>query len=227
MKAYKTFYILLALMPIVTYAQKVEVKKDNSRINGENVPGFQVALASTQEEVQNSLSRYLKTIGKTKQSDDVITISEPLIEGKKYTTSLYSTTKQIGNNTAAWIGVNSEIGEESSLNRDLEKLVYDFGVAFYREKIQIQIDESLRALQTVEKQQARLINQNKDLNTKVENNKREKIQLEKSLVNNKAESEDLTKKLQANIKAQDSVTIATEQIRKVVEMHKQRQQKVQ
>ncbi|MEX2231703.1 MAG: hypothetical protein WD824_06065 [Cyclobacteriaceae bacterium] len=227
MKAFKTFFLLLALLPIVTYAQKVEVKKENSRINSENIPGYQITLASTQEEVQNSLSRYLKTIGKTKQSDDVITISEPLIEGKKYTASLYSTTKQIGNNTAAWIGVNSDSGEETSLNRDLEKLVYDFGVSFYREKIQIQIDESLRALQTVEKKQARLINQNKDLNNKVENNKREKLQLEKSLVGNKTELEDLTKKLQANAKAQDSVAIATEQIRKVVEMHKERQQKVQ
>lgn len=227
MKAFKRFFLIVALVPIVTYAQKVTVKKENSRVDGENIPGYQVALASTQAEVQNSLSRYLKTIGKTKQNDDVITISEPLIEGKKYTTSLYSITKQIGNNTAVWIGVNSESGEETSLNQDLEKLVYDFGVAFYREKIQIQIDESLRALQTVEKQQARLINQNKDLNNKVESNKREKIELEKSLVNNKTDLEDLTKKLQANIKAQDSVAIATEQIRKVVEMHKERQQKVQ
>lgn len=226
MKAFKIFSLVLALIPGATYSQKVEVKKENSRVNGENITGYQVALASSVDEVQNSLSRYLKSLGKAKQSDEVITISEPLIDGKKYSTAIYSTTKQVGNGAAAWIGVDSEGGEETTLGRDLEKLVYDFGVSFYREKIQTQIDESLRALQIVEKQQARLINVNKDLRSKVESNKLEKIQLENSLANNKTELEDLTRKLQANIKAQDSIATATEQIRKVVEMHKERQQKV-
>jgi hypothetical protein len=78
----------------------------------------------------------------------------------------------------------------------------------------------------VEKQQMRLVNQNKDLENKIEGNKREKIQLEKSLKNNKVELMTLTKKLEENKKAQDSVAIATEQIKKVVEMHKERQRKI-
>ncbi|MBT1706483.1 hypothetical protein KK060_24630 [Fulvivirgaceae bacterium PWU20] len=47
--------------------------------------------------------------------------------------------------------------------KDVEKLVHDFGVSFYRDKVQQQIDESNRALQAVEKQQLRLVGQNKDL----------------------------------------------------------------
>ena len=72
----------------------------------------------------------------------------------------------------------------------------------------------------------RLSNQNKDLTSRIERKKREKIELEKSLVDYKLELEDLTKNLKANAKARDSVAIATEQIRKVVESHQERQRKV-
>ena len=222
----KLFPILLIIIPVLSHGQGVQVRKEISRIHGTNTPGYQVAFTATEEEVQNSLSRYLKTMGKTKQSDGVISIAEPLIAGKKYADALYASTKQIGTTTAAWIGMNIKSGEETSLDRDLEKLAYDFGLTFQRDKIQLQIDESLRALQTVQKQQARLINQNKDLNNKIENNKREKIHLEKSLITNKDELEDLSKKLEGNTRAQDSVAIAADQIRKVLDLHKERQQKV-
>ena len=224
--AAKVFFFLISLLPIAAYPQTIEVEKEASRIEGKNTTGYQVALTAPEEEVRNSLSKYLKTIGKTKQSGDYITMAEPVIGGKKIDNTLYATTKNTGNTTTAWVGLPYGSGEESSLDRDLQKLIHDFGVTFQKEKIQSQIDESLRALQAVEKQQLRLVNQHKDLNNKIESNKREKIQLEKSLVNNKLELEDLTKKLEGNTKAQDSVTIATEQIKKVVEMHRARQRKV-
>ena len=112
------------------------------------------------------------------------------------------------------------------LNKELEKLMKDFGIKFYRDQIQVQIDESLRATQAVEKQQQRLLNENKSLSAKLEDNKREKVQLEKSIENNKVETVTLIKKLEQNKKTQDSVAVADEQIKKVVEMHKERQRKV-
>jgi len=216
-------FVVLVLLPIVASSQAVEVKKESSRIEGANFDGYQVAFAAPEDEVKSSLSRYLKTLGKTRGSGDYTTITAPLIAGKQYAGILYATTKQIANTTAAWFGAPAEQAEKSLSDQDLEKLVYDFGVAFHREKIQVQVDESLRALQTVEKQQQRLVNQNRDLITRIENNKREKVELEKSLVENKLELDDLTRRLAANTKAQDSVAIATSQIKKVVEMHKEKQ----
>lgn len=226
MKVAKLFIIALVMLPFGNYAQSVEVRKEGSRIESENVTGYQVTLTAPEEEVRVALTKYLKAIGRTKQSGDYITLTEPLVAGKKYVQTLYATTKSTGAGGAAWIGMQPDVGEEPGLDRDLEKLAYDFGVTFYKERIQRQIDESLRALQAVEKQQSRLVNQNKDLNNKIENNKREKIELEKSLVNNEIELGDLTKRLEGNNKAQDSVAVATEQIKKVVEMHKERQRKV-
>jgi hypothetical protein len=221
----RMFLLLLLLSPIVSISQTVQVEKAGFRIEGENISGYQTPLASVEADVQHALMKFLKPFGKVKHDDGVISIAEPLIAGKKYSNTLYAATRQVAATTAAWMGMRGS-GDESNTNSDLEKLVYDFGVTFYRDKIQLQVDESLRALQTVEKQQIRLANQKKDLNSKVENNKREKIQLEKSLAENKLELEDLIKKLAANVKAQDSIAIATEQIKKVVEIHKEKQRKI-
>lgn len=228
MMASKRYCFILLLLPLFAHAQSVDVKKLESRIEGVNTQGYQIAFnATSEEDVRNSLARYVRTFGKTRNAGGYITMEEPMIGGKQYAGMLYATTKQIGTTAAAWIGVQPAEDEQPALDQDLEKMVYNFGTTFHRERIQIQIDESLRALQTVEKLQGRLINQNRDLNNKIESNKREKIQLEKSLVENGLELKDLTEKLAANVKAQDSIAIATEQIRKVVEMHKERMGKVQ
>jgi hypothetical protein len=227
MMAFRRFIFILMLFPFLTNAQTIVVKKESARIEGQNVPGYHVALSSGENEVRNSLIKYLRALGKIKTTGNYITMEEPVIAGKKYANVLYATTKEVGNTSAAWIGMRSESREESALDSDLGELTYDFGVAFHREKIQIEIDESLQALQAVEKQQLRLANQNKDLNSRIERNKRQKIELEKALVDNKLELEDLIKNLKANAKARDSVAIATEQIRKVVEMHQERKRKVE
>jgi predicted RNase H-like nuclease (RuvC/YqgF family) len=226
MKAAKLYLCLFVLLPFAANSQAIEVKKETARIEGRNTTGYQVAIAATEEAVKNSLTKYLKALGKTRVSGDYLTLAEPLIGGKKILSTLYATTRGTGNTISAWIGIPSGDPEESAQEVDLKKLVYDFGVAFRREQIQARIDESLRALQAVERQHSRLLNQNKDLNTKIENNKREKIRLEKSLAENKVEMEALTARLEENRKAQDSVAVATEQIKKVVEMHRAKQMQV-
>ena len=224
----KKFFFFIVLVHPTVYGQTVTVKEEASRIKGDNAEGYEVVLDAPENEVQTSLTKFSRTLGKIRQSNDFTTVNEPTLEGTKYLHPLYAKARQIGNGTAVWIGIHEKQwdSEFEKVKPQLKKLAYDFGINFYREKIQLQIDESVRALQTVEKQQARLINQNKDFVNKIENNKQEKISLEKSLADNKLELETLTKKLAQNKKAQDSVAIATEQIRKAVEIHKTRQQKV-
>ena len=227
MKVVKIVFLFLFLIPLFAIAQKTQVKKGTMLVEGQQATGFKVELLATEEEVATSLSRFFKTLGKTKNSGDYFTIAEPVISGKAIAGTLYGTALHNGKSTTVWIGTLATAGEESSLERNLQTLTYNFAITFQREQVQAQIDESLRALQTVEKKQMRLVNQHKDLNNKIDNNKKEKIALEKALVDNEAELVDLKNKLTANGRAQDSVAVATEQIRKVVEMHQERQRKVQ
>ncbi|MFZ6010172.1 MAG: hypothetical protein ACOYXT_07455 [Bacteroidota bacterium] len=217
----------IVLLSLAAGAQTVKVQKETARVKGENADGYEVELEGAKDEVEASLTKYLKQAGKGKQNDDIIVISMPVIGGRSYTSPLYATTKDKGKTSIAWIGIKaSEWTSADEVKKDIEKMVRDFGVNFCRDRIQGQIDESNRALQAVEKQQQRLLNQNKDLTFKLDDNRREKVQLEKSLENNKLELEALTKKLEKNKKDQDSVALAGEQIKKVVEMHKERQRKV-
>jgi hypothetical protein len=77
-----------------------------------------------------------------------------------------------------------------------------------------------------EKQQLRLQSDDKNLKAKLEFNQKEKIRLEKALVDNALEYENLLKSIDKNKKDQDSVLTATDQIKKMVELHKERQKKV-
>jgi hypothetical protein len=221
--------LCLLLVTLVASAQTIKVKKETARVKGEYADGFEVELLGTTEEAEAALTKFMKTLGKSKQNDNFIAVNEPVIQGRAYTNSVYGQTKQLGNIVSAWVGIRTKEWSDDdakAINQDIEKMLRDFGVSFHREKIQKQIDESIRASQTVDRQQQKLGNQNRDLNSKMEDNKREKIQLEKSLVDNKLELETLTKKLEKNKKDQDSVKVAGEQIKKVIEMHRERQRKV-
>lgn len=224
-----TLPALLLFSTLSMYAQTVKVKKENSNVKGEVAEGYAVEMDGTPSEVNTSFVKFLKIYGKPKQSEGIITMAEPVINSRTYTTPVFALVKDNGKTSTAWIGIKTSAwpaDDAATLNKELQKMLYDFGVKFYRDKIQVQIDETNRAYQAVEKQKQRLVNENKTLLTKIEDNKREKLQLEKALANNKLENELLLKKIEKNKLDQDSVATAGEQIKKVTELHKERQRKV-
>jgi hypothetical protein len=226
----KKFFILFLpfFIAAFSHAQSVKVKKEKSTVKGEAMEGYSVELQGSLSEVNASFFKFLKTVGKTRQGE-YFTVNEPNVNGLAYSLPLYGITNENGKTATAWLGINPSAWQKNDLeklNKELEKVMYDFGVKFYRDRIQVQIDESMQATQAVEKQQQRLLNENKSLSSKLEANKREKIQLEKSLENNKLEHENLLKRIEQNKKAQDSVAIAAQQIKKVVEAHKEKQRNV-
>jgi hypothetical protein len=223
------FSFCLILLSASLFSQTIKIKKETARIKNEYADGYEVELQGTADEAESALGKWMKTFGKAKSTENYIAVNEPSLQGRPYTHPIYGMTKQLGNIISVWIGLKkSDWGESEAetVYRELETQIYNFGVTFQRDKIQKQIDESIRAAQAVEKQQQRLVNQNRSLNSKLESNKREKIQLEKSLQENAAELITLTNQLAKNKKDQDSVAVTGEQIKKVVEMHKERQRKV-
>lgn len=209
--------------------QHVKVKKETARIKGQNIEGTAIDLSGTEDEVSTSFLRYLKTLAKVKQTEGYYVLSEATITGNTYALPIYGLVRPRESMAQAWLGVNaSEWTPEAAekINQELEKVCYDFGLKFYRDKIQVQIDESVRALSAVERQQQRLVNEDKNLNAKLLDNTKQKEQLEKSLEANKVEHESLLKRLGKNKVDQDSLAVAAEQVKKIVELHRERQRKV-
>jgi hypothetical protein len=216
------FLLVMLFLTVSLSGQTVKVKKEKSTVRGESMDGYSVELEGSLAEVNTAFLRFLKTMGKAKQSEFFV-LNEPNVNGLVYNQPIFGITNQKEKSTTAWIGFNTSTWQKDDadkLQKELEKVMKDFGVKFYRDKIQVQIDESIRATQQ------RLLNENKSLSTKLEDNKREKTQLEKAVENNKLEHANLLRRLEQNKKAQDSVSVAADQIRKTVEVHKEKQRKV-
>lgn len=224
----KKFFALgiFMLTGVLAHAQKVTVSGNSERINGKNCEGYSTELTGSSEEVNASLTKYLKTFGKVKVTGNQYQVSEAQVNLTKYVNPFFASSKAKGSSVFVWMGASEESDSVKSIQKELEKLVYNFGVKFYKDKIQADIDESLRAQNAAEKQQQRLTLEGKNLASRQEMNAKEKVRLQKALADNKLDSIKFVTTLARNKKSQDSLAIATDQIKKMVETHKERQRKV-
>ncbi|MFN8335167.1 MAG: hypothetical protein U0U09_08545 [Cyclobacteriaceae bacterium] len=228
MNTVKKFFALgiVMLAGVLAHAQKVSVSASQERINGKNCEGYSTLLTGSLEEVNTSLTKYLKTLGKVKSNGNQFQVLEAQVNLTKYVNPFFAVTKAKGGQVSVWMGATDESDSVKSIRSELERLVYNFGVKFYKDKIQADIDESLRAQNAAEKQQQRLTLEGKNLASRQEMNAKEKIRLQKALADNKLDSIKFVVALARNKKSSDSLAIATEQIKKMVETHKERQRKV-
>ncbi|MDZ4714942.1 MAG: hypothetical protein SH819_05680 [Cytophagales bacterium] len=227
----KKFVILvIVLLAGNAFGQKVSVSKKSERIKGESAEGYGTSLEGKKEDVATAWGRYIKDLGKVKSGVDYQYVEGAAMGGTVYTTGIvYARSGGSAESGSVWLGIKAAewtVNDIKLVEDQLEKLVYQFGIKFYRDKIQAQIDEAQLALSIVVRQQQRLVTENKSLNTKLTNNELQKIQLEKSLEANKLENLVLLQKIINNKNAQDSVGAATIPIKKVVDMHQERLRKV-
>ncbi len=224
------FFNLLLFISSIAYGQTVTVNKQNEKVKGETIEVFAVSLEGKKESIKSAWIKFLKEMGKLRQFGDPMTVLEPVISGTPFSKGvLYAGTNEGDKSSTVWMGINSKEWEDKDVtyaNRELQKMMNQFGIKFYRDQVQLQIDETQQALDAVAKQQQRMLNLNKDLTLKLSNNEQEKTQLEKSLETNKLENAALKIRLENNKKAQDSLMNSTDQIKKVMELYKEKQRKI-
>jgi hypothetical protein len=228
----KKFYLIaLTFLYLSSFGQTVEVKKTSETVRGNKIEGYSTELEGKYSDANSQWNKFLKDIGKVKLfSSDPTVITQPVFNGTVYPTGLlYAHIFENGSFTRVWLGIQPKEWEERNVeyvNKQLEKLIYQFGIQFYRSKVQLQINETKEASDAVEKQKQRLVNQSKDMTIQLSNNEQEKIHLDKSVDANKLEHEALLIKLDRNKKAQDSLTNVCEQIKKVMTSHQERLRKI-
>lgn len=227
----KKLAMLCALLAVFTaHGQKVTVNKKGDKIKGESTEGYGTTLEGKKEDVVAAWSKYIKTLGKVKAGSDYQFIETPAMGGTVYTSGVVYA-KSIGNaeSGSVWMGIRPDewtVNDIKIVEGTIKELVYQFGIKFYKDKIQAQINEAQEALNIVVRQQQRLVTENNSLHSKLVTNEQQRIQLEKSLEANKLEKLVLEQKVVNNKNAQDSVAAAALPIKKVVEMHQERLRKV-
>ena len=221
---------MVVFLASTAFGQKVTVSKKSERVKGESAEGYGASLEGKKEDVASAWSKYLKDLGKVKGGGDYQFIEGPAMGGTVYTTGiLYARSGGNAEAGTVWMGLRADewtVNDIKLVEDAMEKLVYQFGIKFYKDKIQAQINEAQEALNIVVRQQQRLVTENKSLTTKLTGNEQQKIQLEKSLEANALEHLVLLQKIVNNKKAQDSVGAATIPIKRVVEIHQELLRKV-
>jgi hypothetical protein len=227
----KFYALALVVVSSAASSQTVTVKKQQEKVKGESVEGASTELEGKLSQVSSSWSKFLKEVGRVKLfSSDPLVITEPNFNGTVFPKGIvYAYIFENGNQTRVWLGIlPGEWGENerATAAQEVERLVYQFGVRYHRDQVQGQINETQEAVDAVERQMQKLVNQNKEMTIRLVNNEKERVQLQKSVENNKLESEALKIKLEKNKKAQDSLASAAGQIRKVKETHQERLRKI-
>jgi hypothetical protein len=228
----KLFSSVVALLMVssIAFSQTVTVSKRTERIKNESADGFSSDLDAKSDDVRLALNKFMKEAGKSKNNGDMIAVTEPVINGTVYSKGiLYGTVAGSDVKTRVWIGIIASewnSSETEGVLKEIEQMVHRFAIKYYRDKIQLQIDEAQQASDAVDKQAQRLTNESKSLTNKLQSNDQEKIRLEKALEANKLEDLVLKQKLVNNKKSQDSIAQASVKIKQMVEMHKERQKKV-
>ena len=228
MKAITIVLALLLHLPIM--AQQVSVSADSRSVKGTACDGYTTGLNGSLESVSQALVRYLRQHGKVKASGNEITITNPVLGGNVYEKHLmYAVVKGDENSATAWIGLNRSEwpnNDTDVLLARIKDITYQFGVKYYRDLVQLEIDETQQAVDAIDRKIQRLIQQNKDLNGKLLNNEQDKVRLEKALEQNATDHASLLLKIEANKKSQDSVSAAGVQVRKVLEARREKQSKI-
>jgi hypothetical protein len=223
------FIFLLSLVSLSAElsAQTVTVKKASEKLKGESMDGFATDLKGSRSDANNTLTKILKEHGKIKfLSADPFVVTNPVLNGGLYEKGvLYGLVRDADASVAIWIGRKASDWTEAQLetvDKEIEKLVYEAGIQFYRDQVQKEIDQTQQAIDAVVKQISRFSSQGKDLAKKLENNDQEKIKLLKLMEANTLEDAVLKVKIENNKKAQDSVGNALNRIQEMKKVHQEK-----
>jgi hypothetical protein len=157
---------------------------------------------------------------------DLSTITDPILNGNEYKgMTLFTDFVTRNNVTRVWLGWKPSDWLESqreAVDKELSKQVYQFTLKFYQDQVLAQIDESEQAVRAVERAQQKAVNEGSDLQMRLDENSRERVQLERALETNKFNNTILLQKLENNKKSLDSLSVALDKVKKAVELQRQK-----
>jgi hypothetical protein len=222
----KTLCILLLFCGTAAHAQVVDVKPQSHKVKGGNAEGYSSVVEGKAETIESAWSKFVKGMGKTKVFSDLSTITDPILNGNEYKgMTLFTDFVTRNNVTRVWLGWKPADwleNQREAVDKELSKQVYQFTLKFYQDQVLAQIDESEQAVRAVERAQQKTVNEGSDLQMRLDENSRERVQLERALETNKFNNTILLQKLENNKKSLDSLSVALDKVKKAVELQRQK-----
>ena len=219
----KKFLILILFLPVIAWAQPViEVIPGTTKVNGERYPGYKSKIISESKNVEDYLKSHFRSLGKTRERNSYFSLTEATIAEKYHGERFfYAEIIQGSSVQTVWIGADTtdlSLYDWDVMDATLKKWTYDFTVEFYKNEVQEEIDESIKAEQFAEKQHNKLIKESENLANTIQSNEKELIRLQEAIENNKNEHIDLLESIRTNKIEIDSAAVTLDRIRNVVQM---------
>lgn len=214
----KKLLCLLILLPALHASlAQTEIKPKTNKIKTKKVEGFELILTEDIDLVADSWTNYLKSLGKYKNWLLHQSISELSIDFSGEV--LYALSDKNSDHIALWLGAQ-DIAEPTE--DDYGSLFLNFEIQLRKDRVQNEIDETQRAVDFVQKRQNKVTREIETLESKKSYNEKELLRLQRLIEENKVEYAVIKTQIENKIAEQDSLVIAVEKAKGVLEVKKEK-----
>ena len=226
-----TIVLMVVLWSMSVIGQhKIETNNDIEKINDDKYPGVSSFVTGDDDDVEKAWRKYLKDFGKVKERKTYFELTEVTLADTYYESRIFYANMGSGEKVqTVWLGADTtgmSMAEWYTLSEVIQKHVYNFVENYYKDKVQEEIDESIKAEDYNEKQLKKFEKEEDDLKTQLKNNEKELIRLEQAIIDNKKEHEELLEKIEKNKVDQEDTAVSLEKIKKVIELQKEKKEAI-
>ena len=224
--------LILVLIGLSTVGYAQSVKTEKATINSKKYEGFSITLNGSEDQVSSFWGEQISAFGKVRKKRDFDQITEFRIEEYHPEAIFFSrVSRRDSLRTQIWIALDQEsvIGAEEAneqVNTALKNFVETAPVNFQKYMITQDIAETERALGFTLKQKENLIRENENLGEDLINSEEELVELEEAVEQLKLQILATKQKIENNKEAVIQSDVDLEKIRKVLDAHKERLQKL-
>lgn len=229
----KRISIILTFFSSLSFAfsQEITVKPENKTISGTEYVGFISSVEGSFDNHKDLWIKEMKNKGKVKKSNSYYKIEDfvfPQIT-EKLLTGCTQVALQRDSTVSIWLGIDVstlEQDEASKVEEEVKGIVYNYILDYRKSAVLKDIEDAERAAAFTSRKHQKLISELETLQLKLLDAQNEKTRLEESIKSIEFEINVLQQKIENNKTDQETTYKQLEQIRKVLEMHKERLKKL-
>lgn len=194
------------LLNLTVFAQTITVIPSQIEIEKVTRPGLETLLDLDKNQAKDDLKKYLKDFGKVETSDNEFIVESAEISSISTSpVKIYATIDKSKKGIKVLMAIDAGdkwITRDDAGYPQAEKILKDFGILAYTNKINEEIKEAEKALKKAEKEKEKAEKEGDKLGKDLKKNAEDKVKLEQDLVDNKEEKVKLEKDIESNKKDQ-------------------------
>lgn len=221
----KIILFTVLMTPVSLAAQEIAIQDETKRINGTTLSGYSSTIKGDFNDILNEWTKNINEYQLRRRRNYMEMNEMSFPEVTPNTFKVFTTVNRVDSSAIIWIGFAEDISDEDNSERLQDALfnfLYKFSFDYNKQKIQKDIEEAERAATFTSRKHNRLIQEQKNLELKLTDARNEKRRLEATLEELQLEVQVLMQKIEDNQLEQTKVYQDLEQIKKVLEKHKER-----